>query len=76
MPENLYITNNYIIPKRRDEKFEVPILQYDIDNNYIKTYETIKIAAKENNMISYKIYEVAIGNKKSLKGFKYKFLTS
>lgn len=42
----------------------------------IKTYKTIKIAAKENNTTAYKIYEVAIGNKKSLKGFKYKFLTS
>jgi hypothetical protein len=76
IPENLYLSNNYIIPTRRDEKFEVPVIQYDMNDCYIQTYETIKEAAKDINVISYKIYEVASGKRKSVKGFKYKFLTN
>ena len=41
---------------------------------YIKSYQTIKEAAKENNTISFKIYEVATGKRKSVNGFKYNLL--
>lgn len=74
IPEKNYLSGDYSIPARRDEKFESPVAQYDMKGKYIKSYQTIKEAAKENNTISFKIYEVATGKRKSVNGFKYNLL--
>ena len=74
IPEHLYLSNDYTIPIRRDEKFEIPVKQYDMDDNYIKTFVTIKEASKDTGIVSSKIYDVAIGKRKSVKGFKYKLV--
>ena len=74
IPEKLYISGDYIIPQRRNEKFEVPVAKYTMEDLCIKKYETVNDAARDNNTNAYNIYEVAIENRKSFKGFKYKFL--
>jgi len=51
-----------------------PILQYDLNNNFIKEYKNCKKAAEENKFKSYSaIFNCAAGNSKSSYGYKWKF---
>lgn len=55
-------------------KFNQPIVQYDINGQLIEKYSNIPDAAKVLGVNNYSIYRVAIGERKSIKGFTYKFL--
>lgn len=55
-------------------KFNQPIVQYDINGRLIEKYSNIPDAAKVLGVNNYSIYRVAIGERKSIKGFTYKFL--
>lgn len=44
-----YYSNNYILPKPRGYKFYTAVDKYDLDNNFIKHYDTIFEAVKDCN---------------------------
>jgi len=51
-----------------------PVIQYDLNNNFIKEYKNCKLAAEENKFKSYSsIHNCAKGNSKSSYGFLWKF---
>ena len=50
-----------------------PVLQYDLQGNFIKRYESIKEAAKAMGCTSSPIYQVCVGRKKTVKGYTWKY---
>lgn len=48
--------------------------QYDLDGNYIKTYQTISHAAKEMNCSISAISNCCLGRSKTSQGFRWKFV--
>lgn len=72
--EDKYLSDDYVLPKIKEDKFLVSVEKYDMDNNYICSYDTIYDA--ENNSISSKteIYRVAKGDRKSSRNEKWKFV--
>lgn len=51
-----------------------PVLQYDLNDNFVKEYKNCKKAAEENNFKSYSaIFNCIIGNSKTSYGYKWKF---
>lgn len=69
------IDNNDIDLKGRYIKFYRPVDKYDLEENFISSFETIIDAAKEINTNSYCIWCIAEHkkDKKSIKGFTYKY---
>ena len=68
------IDENSVNIKGRYIKFYRPVKKYDLEGNFIKSFETIIDAAKEIDVNSYPIWCIAEHkNKKSIKGFTYKY---
>lgn len=57
----------------RTAKFYVQINKYNMNDEFIKSYNTVYDASNDNNVIAYKILENAIGIRKSINGNKYRF---
>lgn len=55
-------------------KFYNTVSQYDLNDNLIKTFNSIFEAAKELGVNNYSIYRVASGQRKTIKGYKYKLI--
>lgn len=73
---NKYLKGEFEIPISFKERFLNPIDQYDKNNNFIKHYDTIIDASKDNNLSCTDIERVANGKRKSAKGFIWKFAKS
>ena len=74
--KNDYESGNYSIPKltpHNKEYYDIPVKQYDLQNNYIKTFNTINDAAKESGLICSVILEVMNGKRKSRGGYIWKY---
>lgn len=72
IPKDLYESGNYQIPIRRTDKFYQKVNKYDINDNFIASFDDMYEAAKDIDTIASKIYEVIKGYKKSTKGYKYR----
>lgn len=68
-----YKEGNYQL-KSKLSKYLIPIAKYDMNDNFIKNYNTIIDAGKDDNISNFKIHEVASGERKSTSGYKYKFI--
>lgn len=54
-------------------KFYQPVDKYDLNGNHIQSFANMYDAAKDIGDISYKIWRVTEGIRKSIKGFTYKY---
>ena len=70
--ENDYINKNYTIPKLRTNNFMIPVMQYDINDNFIKYFDTIIQAGKELKIKNSYIKYAMDGKYKSAGGFHWK----
>ena len=70
--EDDYLSGNYEKKDVRWKKFLQPVEQYDKNDNFVRRYDSIIEAGKDNNVGNTKIYEVVIGKRKSVYGYKYK----
>lgn len=59
--------------ERVNEKRMRPIIQYDLDNNYIKSFSNISEGAKSINRSPGSIYKCLIGKTKQSGGYKWSF---
>ena len=50
-----------------------PVVQYDLNNNKVAEYKSIYYASKKTGIHHARIYEVADGTRKSIKGYKFKY---
>lgn len=57
----------------RENKISKPIIQYDMNNNFIKEYESINMASIENNIIRTGINNCLNNRSKSSGGFIWKY---
>lgn len=73
VPKDLYDTGNYNIPPNRLDKFYNKVNKIDNTGNIVASFDNLLDAAKDIDSIAYKIYEVATGVRKSVKGFRYEF---
>ena len=52
---------------------KVPILQYDLDGNYIQTFDSLRTAAKAVGASWQSIQRVCMGKRKTTHGYKWKY---
>lgn len=74
--KNDYESGNYSIPKltpHNKEYYDITVKQYDLQNNYIKTFNTIHDAAKESGLICSDILKVMNGKRKNRGGYIWKY---
>jgi hypothetical protein len=75
----LSLLNKPKSPEHKDKisksKF-IPIIQYNINNEYINEWNSIKIASKNLNIDAADICQVCKGNKKHAKGFIFRYKIS
>ena len=67
-----YYKCNYNILERRFSKYMIKVDKYDINDNYIRSYDNILEASKELGTSNYSIFQVVTGKRKSIKGFTFK----
>ena len=58
------------------KKKAIPVLQFDLENNFIKEHYSYNEAAKEINCLKENIRLACVGKIKSTKGFKWKYKTN
>ena len=71
VPKKLYDSGQYKITKRRTDKFYQKVVKLDMNCNELNRFDNMYEAAKDIGTIAFKIYEVTIGKRKSIKHFKY-----
>ena len=72
---NPVTTNRMSTAKKNQEKgnHQTPIIQYDLNGNFIKQYPTIKEASMETGTYKKSISSCASGRYKTAGGFKWKY---
>lgn len=60
--------------KSRFAKYYVPVAKYDLNGEYIQTFDTVLDAAKDIGLNNQSVYNVIEGKRKSVKGFTYKLI--
>ncbi len=73
--------NKYALGKTRSKEFKLtmnshnfkPVLQYDLNMNFIKEWKSIKSASKELKINSGHIGQVCMNKRNSIGGFKWKY---
>ena len=73
IPKDLYISGDFTIPENRTDKFFFPVVKYDLDGNIVGTFDDMYQAANDIGTIAYKIYEVIIGTRKTIKNYRYRY---
>lgn len=63
-------TNNFNRGKKVGKR---PVTQYDLNNNKIAEFKSVSDASKTLGLHHARIYEVASGTRKSIKGYIFKF---
>ena len=59
--------------KLDNKKKAKPVIQYDLNNNKIAEFKSVSDASKTLGLHHARIYEVASGTRKSIKGYIFKF---
>ncbi len=59
--------------QRAGEKHKKPVLQFDLQGNFVKKYKSITEASIENNIFISNISDVCLNKQKSAKGYVWKF---
>lgn len=72
--EDKYLSGDYVIPNIKEDIFMVPVAKYDMDNNYICSYENIYNAENDSASSRNEIRRVAKGDRKSSRNEKWIFL--
>lgn len=72
--EDKYLSGDYILPKIKKDVFMIPVAKYDMDDNYICSYNTIYEAENDSISSRNEIRRVAKGDRKSSRNEKWKFL--
>lgn len=72
--EDKYLSGDYVIPNIREDIFMVPVAKYDMDNNYVCSYESIYDAENDSVSSRNEIRRVAKGDRKSSRNERWKFL--
>lgn len=67
-----YLNNNYTIPKLRNSGFMFPVSQYDIEDKYIQSFNSIVEAGKKLRIKNSYIKYAVEGRCKSAGGFHWK----
>lgn len=68
-----YDSGNYTISEYRGARILMPIDQYDLNDNFIRSFDTIKEANKATRINTTDIYRVAIGERNKAGGYIWKF---
>ena len=68
-----YNLNYGTAQERKAQKHNKPILQFDLDSNFIKEYESITQASKELNIKIDYISSCCLGRRRKTKGYVFKF---
>ena len=71
--EDKYLSGDYEIPSIKDDVFMVPVAKYDMNDNYICSYENIYEAESDSASSRSEIRRVAKGDRKSSRNEKWKF---
>ena len=74
--ESDYLSGNYSIPKVKDDKYLQSVAKYDMNNNFIHSYDSIYEAEKDSVSTRGEILRVANGNRKSSHKEKWKFIVT
>lgn len=72
--ENKYLSGDYVLPNIKEDVFMVPVARYDMNDNYICSYESIYDAELDSVSTRNEIRRVAKGDRKSSRNEKWKFL--
>lgn len=69
-----YAKPDFKIPNNclNKKKFNVPVNKYDLEGKLVACYSCLQDAAKDSSTTAYKIYEVTINKRKTIKGYTYK----
>lgn len=71
--DNKYNLNYGTAQERKAQKHNKPILQLDLNGNFIKEYESITQASKELNIKIDYISSCCLGRRRKTKGYVFKF---
>lgn len=71
--DNKYNLNYGTVQERKAQKLNKPILQFDLNGNFIKEYESITQASKELNNSLNNISQCCLGKSRTSKGYIFKF---
>ena len=71
--EDDYESGQYVIPEEDFDHFSLSVDKFDMDDNYICSYNTIYDAEKDSVSNRHEIYRVAKGEVKSSRKEKWKF---
>lgn len=71
--DNKYNLNYGTAQERKAQKHNKPILQFDLNGNFIKEYESITQASKELNIKLDYISACCLGRRRKTKGYVFKF---
>lgn len=71
--EDDYENGQYVIPEEDFDHFSLPVDKFDMNDNYICSYNTIYDAEKDSVSNRHEIYRVAKGEVKSSRKEKWKF---
>ena len=71
--DNKYNLNYGTAQERKAQKHNKPILQFDLNGNFIKEYESITQASKELNIKIDYISSCCLGRRRKTKGYVFKF---
>lgn len=74
--EDDYLSGNYKIPKEDFDHFTLAVEKYDMNNNFIKSYDSIYSAEKDSLSNRHEIFRVANGKYKSSRKEKWSFINN
>lgn len=74
--EDEYLSGNYKIPQEDFDHFTLPVNKLDMDNNFIKSYNSIYLAEKDSLSNKHEIYRVANGDRISSRKEKWEFINN
>lgn len=64
---------DYSLKDSKYGRYEVPVVQLDLDNNFVKEYQTLGQALKELNIKANHISDCCLGKRKTCGGFKWRY---
>lgn len=74
--EDEYLIGNYEIPSDDFDHFTLAVSKFDMNDNFIKSYESIYAAEKDSKSNRHEIFRVANGIHKSSRKEKWKFISN
>ena len=71
-----YLSGNYQIPNEDFDHFTLAVEKYDMNDNLIKSYDSIYSAEKDSLSNRHEIFRVANGMRKSSRKEKWKLISN